>query len=128
MAWAIMDYRGPQTEKHAFWNLSDGHTMYGDASLLLPFKLMPLEAKFIKPFEAKWTFNIVDMSKRLVAFQDQSVGQVTSWHWDFGDKTTSDEQNPQHTYKDPGNYIVVLDIAGPAGKSRFSRVWDVTLK
>ena len=128
MAWAIMDYRGPQTEKHAFWNLSDGHTMYGDASLLLPFKLMPLEAKFIKPFEAKWTFNIVDMSKRLVAFQDQSVGQVTSWHWDFGDKTTSDEQNPQHTYKDPGNYIVVLDITGPAGKSRFSRVWDVTLK
>jgi uncharacterized membrane protein len=128
MAWAIMDYRGPQTEKHAFWNLSDGHTMYGDASLLLPFKLMPLEAKFIKPFAAKWAFKVVDMAKRLVAFQDQSTGQVTSWHWDFGDGSTSDEQNPQHTYKDPGNYIVVLDITGPAGKSRFSRVWDVTVK
>jgi hypothetical protein len=145
LCWAIMDYRGPQTEKHAFWNLSPGHTMYGDASLLMPFKLMPLEPKFIKPgetklvmpveepksvkpFEARWTFHVVDMAKRLVAFQDQSSGQVTSWHWDFGDKTTSDEQNPQHTYKDPGNYIVVLDITGPAGKSRFSRVWDVTVK
>ncbi|HTB64163.1 MAG TPA: PKD domain-containing protein, partial [Opitutales bacterium] len=66
--------------------------------------------------------------KRLVSFQDQSIGQITSWHWDFGDKTSSTEQNPQHTYAAPGNYIVVLDIEGPAGKSRFSRVWDVTLK
>ncbi len=128
LAWAIMDYRGPQSERHAFWNLSSQHTMYGNADYLLPFKLMPLEPKFIKPFEAHWTFHVMDMAKRLVAFQDQSTGQVTSWHWDFGDKTTSDEQNPQHTYTAPGNYIVILDITGPAGKSRFSRVWDVTLK
>ncbi len=128
LCWAILDYRGPEPAKHMFWNLSSVHTMYGDASLLLPFKLMPLEPQFVKPFEAKWTFQVVDMAKRLVAFQDQSRGKITSWHWDFGDGTSSTEQNPQHAYKDPGNYIVVLDIAGPAGKSRFSRVWDVTLK
>jgi len=147
VSWAIMDYRGPQTENHAFWNLASdadklaspstpggisrtpaGHTMYGDASLLRDFKLMPLEAKFVNPFAAKWTFKVVDMSQRLVAFQDESTGQITSWHWDFGDGATSTEQNPQHMYKAPGNYIVILDIAGPAGTSRFSRVWDVTVK
>ncbi len=139
LSWAVMDYRGPTTESHAFWNLSSdptklngrtpvGHTMYGDASLLMPFKLMPLEAKFVKPFEAKWTFKVTDMSKRLVSFQDESTGQVTSWHWDFGDQTSSTEQNPQHTYAKAGNYVVILDIEGPAGKSRFARVWDVTLK
>ncbi len=141
LSWAIMDYRGPQTESHAFWNLSSdptqlapggrglaGHTMYGDASLLLPFKLMPLEPKFVPAFAAKWTFKVTDMAQRLVAFQDQSTGQVTSWHWDFGDGTSSTEQNPRHTYTKAGNYIVVLDIEGPAGKSRFARVWDVSLK
>jgi uncharacterized membrane protein len=102
--------------------------MYGDASLLMPFKLMPLEPKFIKPFEAKWSFKVLDMSKRLVAFQDESVGQVNTWKWDFGDGATSTEQNPQHAYKAPGNYVVVLDITGPAGTARFSRVWDVTVK
>jgi len=128
IAWAIMDYRGPTTEHHDFWNLSSNHIMYGDATYLLPFKLMPLEPAFVKPFEAKWTFKVADMSKRLVAFQDESTGTVTSWHWDFGDGTTSAEQNPQHTYAKAGNFIVILDIEGPAGKSRFARVWDVTLK
>ncbi len=149
ISWAVIDYRGPQSEQHAFWNLASdpgvfaprgtpgasaagttlaGHMMYGDAARLRAFKLMPLEAKFAKPFEAKWTYTVVDMAKRLVAFKDQSAGQVTSWHWDFGDGASSTEQNPQHTYKDPGNYIVVLDIEGPAGHSRFSRVWDVTVK
>jgi len=146
LSWAIMDYRGLPNNSHAFWNLASdpdkfalgpdgaptralaGHTMYGNASLLRPFKLMPLEAKLQKPIDAKWTFNVTDMSKRLVAFQDQSVGQVTSWHWDFGDGASSTEQNPQHTYARAGNFVVILDIEGPAGKSRFSRVWDVTLK
>ena len=41
---------------------------------------------------------------------------------------TSAEQNPIHGYKEPGNYVVVLWVEGPAGKSRRAKVWDVTLK
>ena len=52
----------------------------------------------------------------------------TSWKWDFGDGQNSNERNPIHAYSNPGNYVVVLDIEGPEGKARFSRVWDVTLK
>lgn len=103
--------------------------MYGKADEMVPFKLMPLEPPFRKPIEAKWSFTVVDMDRRLVAFKDQSEGKITSWKWDFGDDETSTEQNPQHRYKQPGNqYVVTLRVEGPAGQSRFSRVWDVAVK
>ena len=68
------------------------------------------------------------MDRRLVAFQDESVGKITSWRWDFGDGTSSTEQHPLHTYKQAGQYVVALYIEGPAGKSRMSKVWDVTVR
>lgn len=43
-----------------------------------------------------------------VRFTDQSTGGITSWHWDFGDGTTSSLQNPQHTYTKKGDYTVTL--------------------
>jgi len=71
---------------------------------------------------------VVDMDRRWVSFKDLSVGQIASWHWDFGDGETSTEQNPIHAYQKPDHYVVVLDVAGPAGKSRHSKVWDVAVK
>ncbi len=50
-----------------------------------------------------------------VAFTDQSIGQVTSWSWDFGDTGTSTERNPTHTYVLPGTYTVSLTVTGPFG-------------
>lgn len=32
------------------------------------------------------------------------------WNWDFGDGTTSTEQNPYHEYAQPGVYVVTLTI------------------
>jgi PKD repeat protein len=68
------------------------------------------------------------MDRRLVAFKDQSVGRIDSWKWDFGDGGSSTEQHPLHQYAKPGNYVVVLDISGPAGTSRHSKVWDIQLR
>lgn len=47
-----------------------------------------------------------------VQFTDESFGegQITSWHWDFGDGQTSNEQNPSHTYTAPGPYSVRLIV------------------
>ena len=50
-----------------------------------------------------------------VQFTDQSTGVVLSWLWDFGDGTTSTEQNPAHTYTDPGTYTVSLTVTSPDG-------------
>jgi hypothetical protein len=36
--------------------------------------------------------------------------------------------NPQHSYAKPGNYVVILDVSGPDGTARRSKVWDVQLK
>jgi hypothetical protein len=37
----------------------------------------------------------------------------TTWLWDFGDGTTSTEQNPKHRYTKPGTYRVVLKVGCP---------------
>ena len=129
LSFAVIDYDDVNKRgSNAFWNLSRHHTMYGNASELCAFKLMPLEPQFRKSLAAQWSWKVIDMDRRLVAFQDLSIGRITSWQWDFGDGGTSTEQNPIHQYKQPGNLVVVLEIEGPEGKSRRAKVWDVQLK
>ncbi|MCB2195760.1 MAG: PKD domain-containing protein [Bacteroidetes bacterium] len=43
-----------------------------------------------------------------VNFTDISQNNPTGWNWDFGDNSTSETQNPSHTYKLAGNYTVSL--------------------
>ncbi len=47
-----------------------------------------------------------------VNFTDASTGSagITSWSWDFGDGTTSTDQNPTHTYNTIGTYDVSLTV------------------
>lgn len=131
LSWAIIDYDDVNKRdglNNGFWNLSKERTMYGNANYLLPFRLMPLEPKYLKPIDAQWSFSVMDMNRRIVSFTDNSTGKITSWKWDFGDGNMSVEQHPVHTYSKPDQYVVTLWIEGPEGKSRMSKVWDVTLK
>ncbi len=129
LSWAVLDYDDVNAPgKSGFWSLSTTHTMYGNAAELCAFRLMPLEPALQKKLEAQWTWKVVDMDRRLVAFKDLSVGTITSWKWDFGDGASSTEQHPQHIYAKPGNYVIILDISGPDGTSRRAKVWDVQLK
>jgi hypothetical protein len=126
---AVIDYDDVKASgNNGFWNLSTKHTMYGHASELCAFKLMPVEASLQPKLAAQWTWKVVDMDRRLVAFKDLSVGSAKAWQWDFGDGAQSSEQNPEHTYAKPGNYVVILDVSGPDGTSRRSKVWDVQLR
>jgi hypothetical protein len=132
LSWAVIDYDDANSPKRKFWNLSHQQTFFGNASQLVGFRLMPLEPQFRKPIDAHWSFKIVDMDSRTVAFKDDSVGEITSWKWDFGDGTSSTERNPIHQYQDlPGrasNYTVVLYVTGPAGESHLAKVWDVHVR
>jgi hypothetical protein len=132
LSWAVIAYHDPNSNKRQFWNLSHKQTFFGNASDLVAFRLMPLEPQFRKDIDAKWSFKVVDAERRLVVFKDESEGEITSWKWDFGDGTTSTEQNPIHQYKDrPGRegiYSVILDVSGPKGSSRLAKVWDVHVR
>jgi PKD repeat protein len=50
-----------------------------------------------------------------VMFTDASSGAPTSWSWDFGDTTTSTQQNPAHTYTAEGVYTVSLTVSNAFG-------------
>lgn len=53
----------------------------------------------------------VNVFGNVVYFNDLSSGSPSYWSWDFGDNTTSNQQNPTHTYSNPGTYTVCLTIA-----------------
>lgn len=51
-------------------------------------------------------------------FTDQSFGGATDWNWNFGDGSTSTQQNPANTYTAAGTYTVTLNaVAQPGGCS-----------
>ena len=51
----------------------------------------------------------------VVTFTDLCTGDISHWHWDFGDGQFSDKTEPVHTYTTSGDYTVSLAIMGPGG-------------
>jgi len=56
-----------------------------------------------------------------VKFTDSSGSGITSWHWNFGDGTTSTAQNPFHTYTKEGIFTVSLDTMNRYGEGHSTR-------
>lgn len=50
-----------------------------------------------------------------VSFSGQSASVASGWLWDFGDGSTSTEQNPQHTYSTAGSHTVRMIAYTDAG-------------
>lgn len=63
----------------------------------------------------------------LVSFTDMSTGEISSWHWDFGDYETSLEQSPSHAYSYSGTYTVDLIVFGPGGGTRERKTDYITV-
>ncbi len=61
-----------------------------------------------------------------VTFSDLSGGSPESWHWDFGDGSTSTVQNPTHTYTKPGTYSVTLSSTNEFGTGQIIRSGLIT--
>ncbi|MBE7441974.1 MAG: M4 family metallopeptidase [Flavobacteriales bacterium] len=51
----------------------------------------------------------------VVKFTDLSINGASSWSWNFGDGNTSTDQNPNHTYSQPGTYTVQLTASNIIG-------------
>lgn len=58
--------------------------------------------------------SILYLPNHEVQFTDLSPNSV-AWWWNFGDGTYSGEQNPVHTYRNPGEYSVSLAVTNENG-------------
>jgi PKD repeat protein len=80
----------------------------------------------VAQFDAFYAFSTVPTK---VTFVDNSPGSAPmSREWDFGDGTTSDEQNPEHTYRDAGWYTVSLTVWNSAGSNKITKTNLVYVK
>jgi PKD repeat protein len=60
---------------------------------------------------ALFTADVTDgCAPQEVNFTDQSTGDIISWTWNFGDGSSSVEQNPTHNYQTSGIYTVSLTV------------------
>jgi len=57
-----------------------------------------------------------------VTFTDLSTGDVSRWHWNFGDGHFSDESEPGHIYTSAGSYTVSLAVMGSGGSDVETKV------
>jgi PKD repeat protein len=66
--------------------------------------------------DAEFTWEQQDGSFQ-IHFTDQSDDDpdISSWHWNFGDGHGSELQNPDHTYSEPGVYVVCLIVENEFG-------------
>lgn len=67
-----------------------------------------------------------------IQFTDLSISnipgkQTNKWLWDFGDGTTSSEQNPLHTYNRSGNFNVTLSAGLDEGCLSTSNIQRITI-
>ncbi|WP_119582361.1 ThuA domain-containing protein [Streptomyces europaeiscabiei] len=53
---------------------------------------------------------------------DPDPGNTLSYHWTFGDGTTSTAANPSHTYTANGTYTAQLKVTDNTGKTAFANV------
>ena len=61
-----------------------------------------------------------------IQFTDTSYdndGSIVAWQWNFGDGTSSNEQNPIHRYEDDGIYNVTLTVTDNDGAT--STIWKL---
>lgn len=103
----------------------------GDNDMLQEFSLpAPVLAKYIKYTALNnrgGVYMITDQLRVItsqhgprdtVSFRDLSTdpeNDIVSWSWDFGDGTTSTEQNPVHAFPAPGAYTVALTVTDALG-------------
>jgi C1A family cysteine protease len=62
-----------------------------------------------------------------IQFIDSSFNAPTSWHWDFGDGTTSVLESPLHTYNANGTYSVNLKATNTFGNDSVTKSSFITI-
>ncbi|OUL62728.1 MULTISPECIES: PKD domain-containing protein [unclassified Flavobacterium] len=74
---------------------------------------MPKEEPATLP-TADFLFKAEVTAPKTILFENKSTN-ATNYLWDFGDKTTSLEKSPSHSYTAAGTYLVKLTATGAGG-------------
>jgi len=75
------------------------------------------QIKIDQPAEASFIDDLPKCAGQVVQFTDTSFGLPDAWQWNFGDGSSSSEQNPTHIYNNAGNYEVKLKVSNSCGES-----------
>ncbi|MEO0626086.1 MAG: PKD domain-containing protein, partial [Bacteroidota bacterium] len=78
------------------------------------------------PAKADFETSIIDVvcAGDPVSFSNVSCN-ADSYEWQFGDGEISDETNPDHTYDDPGTYVVTLTATGFCNSDELTGIINV---
>lgn len=101
------DHQGEMQSKtlhFRFFDITNNNTFLVNFALYMPYSIPSLQARFRfvkKVVGDKFRFKFVDETQN---------EQIRSWHWNFGDGTTSEEAYPEHIYNSFGMFKVSLTI------------------
>ena len=110
----LSDYLGQQI-KVRFQLKSDGGTN-ADGFYFDDFKIFYNEGNTtIAPVASFQPSSANTCLGNSISFSDFSSNVPTIWAWDFGDGSTSNQQNPSHTYLAAGSFTVSLTVTNSAG-------------
>jgi trimeric autotransporter adhesin len=76
---------------------------------------IPVTVNYPAPVADFTADNTNGTAPNTVKFTDESIGNISSYEWYFGDGYISTEENPTHIYSTPGTYTVTLIVTGPGG-------------
>ena len=108
----------PDTSGTYFFVLKTGSTSWDGSSQTFEIVLdeLSLTAYREKPHTAFSSGNAVGFAPLTVDFTNETRF-ATTYAWDFGDGSTSTDENPTHTYNDAGTYTVTLTATNEIGDS-----------
>jgi PKD repeat protein len=109
------------------WHINDGNCMYHDAYQNTYFGDPYLEMKGAEDFSADFHWDLdYPNPDEYIHFYEDCVG-ADSYHWNFGDGTTSNQANPTKSYTSQGEFDVTLTIYGDGETDSVTKtieIWD----
>ena len=114
-----MFFQSPTSFQSTIWSRADqagvcGRTIVDGFASQRPNMVFEWNGLNLPP-TTSFTANPTTSCSGLVSFTDSSTDNPTSWLWYFGDGTTSNSQNPSHTYLSNGVYNVSLKACNANG-------------
>ncbi len=72
------------------------------------------DARFSTSSFGKSTYDVYSI-KDPILFTNEALGSIENISWDFGDGNFSSEENPNHSYINPGTYTITQTVTYPFG-------------